>query len=86
MVGAGCAWRGGQSKDVFGEKEDANDSEPKVELGCPVLPPNVRRVREHNADAGSEQRVMRATKYSAGGARALRIKKPVEPFASHIPF
>jgi hypothetical protein len=46
----------------------------------------VRRVREHNADAGSEQRVMRATKYSAGGARALRIKKPVEPFASHIPF
>jgi hypothetical protein len=38
MLGPGCAWRGGQSNDVFGKKEDPNDSEPKVELGCPMLP------------------------------------------------
>ena len=86
MIGAGCAWRSSQSKDVFGEKEDANDSESGVEFGCPVLPSGGRRVYEHDPDAGSEQRVMRAAKYSTADARGLGIKEPVEPLASHIPF
>jgi hypothetical protein len=58
MPGARCARCSDQTKDVFGEEKDANDSEPGIKPDCPILPPGRFRIGKHYADTCDEHRMM----------------------------
>ena len=73
----------GQSKDVFGKEEPADDLERAIERSGPGQPPFCDRIGEHDGDAGHDHRMVNAAKHPGGSAGGLGLKELIEPLATH---
>jgi hypothetical protein len=73
----------GKPRQVFGEKERADDLEPGIEDALMGGAPRCHGVGQHDRDADKDHRMMGNTKGPRGAAGGFWLQDVIEPLPAH---